>query len=278
MERTLSCVPLLEVADLHVQFPHRGRMMHAVDGISYTLFPGQTLAIVGESGSGKTVSCRALMGLLPTRCRVSGSIRFAGQELVGLGERDMRRVRGTGMAMVFQDPGRALNPTIQIGRQIEETVRAHQRCGRAGAQRHAVELLSLMKLNAPEQLFHAYPHQLSGGMQQRVMIALALAGQPTLLIADEATRSLDVTTQVQILALLKSLQHDLKMAIIMISHDLIAASHFAENILVMHGGRVVEILPATHLFTHAQMPYTQALLSAIGHTESAASYDRKVAP
>jgi oligopeptide/dipeptide ABC transporter ATP-binding protein len=259
--------PLLEVRDLRVRFTGRGRTVHAVNGLSYRLAPGRTLAIIGESGSGKSVAARALMGLLPQSAQISGSARFAGTELVGLSERAARRHRGADIAMVFQDPARSLNPTMRIGVQVAEAVRAHSEMDKAAALRRAVELLSLVHLPAPQRRFHEYPHQLSGGMRQRVMIAIALAGEPRLLVADEATTALDVTTQAQIMELLTELQQRLGTAIVLISHDLGLAASYADDVVVMYAGRAVEQAPVSELFAHVRMPYTAALLGAVPHLE-----------
>jgi oligopeptide/dipeptide ABC transporter ATP-binding protein len=255
--------PLLEVRDLGVRFHRHGRAVAAVNGLSYRLAAGRMLAIIGESGSGKTVSSRTLMGLLPASARVTGSARFDGTELVGLPEREMRRLRGSEIGMVFQDPTRSLNPTMRIGTQITEAVRAHAHLDRRAARDRAVELLRLVRLPAAERRFFEYPHQLSGGMRQRVMIAIALAARPRLLIADEATSALDVTTQGQIMELLLELQDRLGMAIIMISHDLGLAASYAQDVIVMYAGRAVEYAPASTLFAHVRMPYTRALLGSI---------------
>jgi oligopeptide/dipeptide ABC transporter ATP-binding protein len=256
-------VPLLEVRDLRVRFRRHGRVVDAVNGLGYRLAAGRMLAIIGESGSGKTVSSRALMGLLPPTSTVTGSARFDGTELVGLPERAMRRLRGSEIGMVFQDPSRSLNPTMRIGTQVTEAVRAHAEVDRRTAHDRAVELLRLVRLPAAERRFFEYPHQLSGGMRQRVMIAIALAARPRLLIADEATSALDVTTQGQIMELLLELQQRLGMAIIMISHDLGLAASYAQDVIVMYAGRAVEYAPASTLFAHVRMPYTRALLGSI---------------
>jgi oligopeptide/dipeptide ABC transporter ATP-binding protein len=255
--------PLLEVSDLRVRFSRHGRYVHAVNGLSYRLHPGRMLAIVGESGSGKSVSVRSLMGLLPPTAEVTGSVRLDGVELVGMPEKEIRAHRGADIAMVFQDPARSLNPTMRIGDQITEGIRAHADVDRAQARERAVELLRLVRLAAPEQRFHEYPHQLSGGMRQRVMIAIALGARPRLLIADEATTSLDVTTQAQIMELLLDLQERLDMAVILISHDLGLAASYAEDVIVMYAGRAVEHARTADLFEHVRMPYTRALLGAI---------------
>jgi oligopeptide/dipeptide ABC transporter ATP-binding protein len=254
---------LLDVTDLRVTFADRGRQVRAVDGVSYSVYTGQTLAIVGESGSGKTVSCRAVMGLLPPAAVITGSARFAGTELIGLTDDQLREHRGANVAMVFQDPARSLNPTMRVGAQIAEAVRAHQPASRAEARQQAVELLRLVHMPLAEQRCAEYPHQLSGGMRQRVMIAIALACRPRLLIADEATTALDVTTQAQIMELLLELQAKLGMALMLISHDLGLASSYADEVIVMYAGRIVEQAPAARLFSRVRMPYTQALFEAI---------------
>jgi oligopeptide/dipeptide ABC transporter ATP-binding protein len=259
---------LLEVEDLRVTFPgRRNAEIRAVDGVSYCVYPGQTLAIVGESGSGKTVSCRAVMGLLPSGAMVTGSARFCGAELIGLTDEQLRRHRGANVAMVFQDPARSLNPTMRVGAQIAEAVRAHRGVTRAQARAQAVDLLRLVHIPLPERRSAEYPHQLSGGMRQRVMIAIALACRPRLLIADEATTALDVTTQAQIMELLLELQAELGMALVLISHDLGLAGAYADEVIVMYAGRIVEQAPASRLFGHVRMPYTQALFEAIPRLE-----------
>jgi oligopeptide/dipeptide ABC transporter ATP-binding protein len=264
---------LLEVEDLRVAFAAGGREVRAVDGVSYAIEPGKTLAIIGESGSGKTVGCRAIMGLLAPNAAVSGSARLRGSELIGLSDAELRKHRGQDMAMVFQDPARSLNPTMKVGSQITEAIRAHRKVPRSEAHAQAVELLRLVRIPAPERRFSEYPHQLSGGMRQRVMIAIALACRPKLLIADEATTALDVTTQAQIMELLLELQAELDMALILISHDLGLAASYADEVLVMYAGRVVEQAQAKRLFGvggTVRMRYTRALLDAIPHLERAA--------
>jgi oligopeptide/dipeptide ABC transporter ATP-binding protein len=258
---------LLAVEDLHVRFDRGGTRVHAVNGLTYRLQARRTLAIVGESGSGKTVSSRALMGLLPTSATVTGSARIDGVELVGMPEEAMRRHRGTDIAMIFQDPTRSLNPTMRIGNQITEAIRAHTRVDAAKAKQRALELLSLVRIADPLRRFHEYPHQLSGGMRQRVMIAIALASDPKVLIADEATTALDVTTQAQIMDLLAELRSRLGTAIILISHDLGLAASYADEVIVMYAGRAVEHAPTRILFAQMRMPYTRALFDAIPRLE-----------
>ena len=261
---------LLEVEELRVGFALGGRELRAVDGVSFSVNPGTTLAIIGESGSGKTVSCRAIMGLLPSGTAITGSARLRGSELIGLTDSELRKHRGTDMAMVFQDPARSLNPTMRIGAQIAEAIRTHRQVSKAEAQAQAIELLRLVRMPAADRRFHEYPHQLSGGMRQRVMIAIALACRPKLLIADEATTALDVTTQAQIMELLLELQEQLNMALIMISHDLGLAASYADEVIVMYAGKIVEQAPASRLFGTngaVRMRYTRALLDAIPHLE-----------
>ncbi|MBO0704811.1 MAG: ABC transporter ATP-binding protein [Candidatus Dormibacteraeota bacterium] len=255
--------PLLEVRDLYVRLYRGDREVRAVNGVSYSVTAGKTLAIVGESGSGKTVSCRAVMGLLPRTAVVTGSARLEGQELLGISEPEMREHLGTDVAMVFQDPARSLNPTMRVGLQITEAIREHLPLSRGEAHDRAVELLERVRMPLPGRRFHEYPHQLSGGMRQRVMIAIALACHPKLLIADEATTALDVTTQAQIMELLLELQQDLGMALIFITHDLSLAASIADEVMVMYAGRAVERGPTRELFARVRMPYTRALLDAI---------------
>ena len=264
---------LLHVEDLRVAFAAGGREIRAVDGVSYRVEARQTLAIIGESGSGKTVGCRAIMGLLPATATISGSARLHGSELIGLSDAQLRKHRGSDMAMVFQDPARSLNPTMRVGSQITEAIRTHRKVSRSEAHTEAVELLRLVRIPAPERRYHEYPHQLSGGMRQRVMIAIALACRPKLLIADEATTALDVTTQAQIMELLLELQAELGMALIMISHDLGLAASYADEVVVMYAGKIVEQAQAKRLFGaggSVKMRYTRALLDAIPHIERAA--------
>ena len=255
--------PLLAVEELRVRFEHDRRLVPAVDGLSYRLERGRTLAIIGESGSGKTVSCRALLGLLPPTATLSGSVRLNGKELLGLSEPELRRHRGADISIVFQDPARSLNPTMRVGQQITEALRQHTPLDHAAARTRAVELLDLLRVPAAGHRFLSYPHELSGGMCQRVMIAIALAGQPEVLIADEATRSLDSITQADTLDLLKEMQQEFGMALIVVSHDLRLAFSCADHVLVMYAGRAVEYASSKELLRAPRMRYTQALLEAI---------------
>jgi oligopeptide/dipeptide ABC transporter ATP-binding protein len=264
---------LLAVENLRVAFAAGGREVRAVDGVSYRVEPGKTLAIIGESGSGKTVGCRAIMGLLPTGTMISGSARLRGTELIGLSDSQLRKHRGSDIAMVFQDPARSLNPTMRIGSQITEAIRTHRKVSRSQARDQAVELLRLVRIPAPDRRYHEYPHQLSGGMRQRVVIAIALACRPKLLIADEATTALDVTTQAQIMELMLDLQAEMGMSLIFISHDLGLAASYADEVVVMYAGKIVEQAQAKKLFGAGgtvRMRYTRALLDAIPHIERAA--------
>jgi oligopeptide/dipeptide ABC transporter ATP-binding protein len=264
---------LLEVKDLRVAFAAGGREIRAVDGVSYQVETGRTLAIIGESGSGKTVGCRAIMGLLPAGTLIGGSARLQGSELIGLSDAQLRKHRGSDLAMVFQDPARSLNPTMRIGHQITEAIRTHRAISRSEAHAQAVDLLRLVRIPVADRRFHEYPHQLSGGMRQRVMIAIALACRPKLLIADEATTALDVTTQAQIMELLLELKQELGMALILISHDLGLAASYADEVVVMYAGKIVEQAPAGRLFGAGgtvKMRYTRALLDAIPHLERTA--------
>ncbi|HYJ50889.1 MAG TPA: ABC transporter ATP-binding protein [Microbacterium sp.] len=254
---------VLSVRDLRVRFSRAGRSVHAVNGLSYELRAGKMLAIIGESGSGKSVSVRALMGLLPPSAYVAGSAMLGDIELVGMSDKRMREIRGADISMVFQDPTRSLNPTMSVGAQITEAIRTKNTVNRKVAAERSVELLKLVRLPAAERRYHEYPHQLSGGMRQRVMIAIALASNPKVLIADEATTALDVTTQAQIMELLVDLQDRLGTAVIMISHDLGLAASYADDVLVMYAGEAVEKAETATLFQNVRMPYTKALLGAI---------------
>jgi oligopeptide/dipeptide ABC transporter ATP-binding protein len=258
---------LLEVEDLTVTFPTDKGLIYAVNHLGFSVARGETLAIIGESGSGKTVTSRALMGLLPRTATVTGSARLLGEELIGVSEARLRQHRGKDIAMVFQDPARSLNPTMKIGAQVTEAIRIHLSLDRKQARERAVELLRLVRLPSPQARYHEYPHQLSGGMRQRVMIAIALACDPKLLIADEATTALDVTTQAQVMDLLLDLQQQLDMGLVMISHDMGLAATYAQRVMVMYAGSAVEQAATEELFAHVRMPYTRVLLDAIPRLE-----------
>jgi peptide/nickel transport system ATP-binding protein len=257
--------PLLEIASLEVIFHgDRGGTTHAVDGLDLSIRRGQTLGLVGESGCGKSVTALAVMGLLPkTSAEVSGRIRFDGAELLALPDRDMRNLRGDRLAMIFQEPMTSLNPSLSIGEQIAESMIRHRGLSRAEARARSIELLQLVKIPSPEQRVDDYPHRLSGGMRQRAMIALALACDPQLLIADEPTTALDVTIQAQILALLRELKASIGIAIILITHDLGVVAEICDHVAVMYAGEIVEYAPVEALFAAPQHPYTIGLLGSI---------------
>ena len=255
--------PLLEVQDVQTQFRSPRGLVRAVDGVSFTLERGRTLGIVGESGSGKSVLSRSIMGLLPRNAVRSGRVLFEGTDISQLSDDGYRELWGTEMAMVFQDPMTALNPVMRIGNQITESLRFHLDMDKNEANETAVALLRAVKIPEPDKRFRSYPHEMSGGMRQRVVIAVALACGPKLLFADEPTTALDVTVQAQILDLLGDQQRERYMAMILVTHDLGVVAGRAHDIAVMYAGRIVEKAPAAALFADMQMPYTEALLSAI---------------
>jgi peptide/nickel transport system ATP-binding protein len=255
---------LLEIADVKTHFKTARGLVRAVDGVSFSLERGRTLGIVGESGSGKTVLSRSIMGLLPKRNVVrEGSIRFEDREIGGLVPHDMRQIWGSQMAMVFQDPMTSLNPVMRVGKQITESLLYHLDISKSYADELALALLSSVGIPEPQRRLREYPHQLSGGMRQRVMIAIALACGPKLLFADEPTTALDVTVQAQILDLLQTQQRERFMAMILVTHDLGVVAGRADEIAVMYAGKIVEQASASVLFTDMKMPYTEALLQSI---------------
>jgi peptide/nickel transport system ATP-binding protein len=256
--------PLLRVEDLRVEFPTEDGVVHAVDGITYQVFAGKTLGIVGESGSGKTVSSLTTLGLTRGQgASVSGRILFEGRDLVALGDAELRAIRGNDIAMIFQDPLSALHPLYSVGDQLIEAVRAHTDASKKKARERAIELLGLVGIPDPKRRVDDYPHEFSGGMRQRAMIAMALANEPKLLIADEPTTALDVTVQAQILALMERLQSELGMAIVIITHDLGVVAEMADDIAVMYAGRIVETASAESIFSDPEHPYTWGLLKSI---------------
>ena len=262
--------PLLSVHDLRVRFTTDEGVADAVDGVSFEVREGETLAVVGESGSGKSVSSLAVMGLVPCPPGevVGGHVLFRGRDgktrdLLTLSRRDLRRIRGDEIAMVFQEPMSSLNPVYTLGEQIAETVRLHQGKERRAALRVAAEMLALLGIPDPEARLAAYPHQISGGMAQRVMIAMALACRPRLLIADEPSTALDVTIQAQVLDLIARMKREIGMAVLFITHHLGVVAEIADRVTVMYAGRVVEQAPAAALFAAPRMPYTQGLLRSV---------------
>jgi peptide/nickel transport system ATP-binding protein len=266
---TASSAPgsLLEVTDLAISIPTENGLIEAVRGISLAIAPGETVGIVGESGSGKTMLALSVLGLLPRRAQVTGSVRLDGEELLQASEARWRQVRGNRAAMVFQDPMTALNPMYNIGWQVAECLRLHQRDKNADAEKRAVELLDAVGLPEPATIARRFPHELSGGMRQRVVIAMAIANEPELLIADEPTTALDVTVQAQILDLLKSIQRETHAAMIMISHDLGVVAGIADRVLVMYAGKAVEVGGVDAVFARPRMPYTAGLLASLPSLE-----------
>lgn len=252
--------PLLDVRDLRVHFPTPAGLARAVDGIGFTLEARRTLCIVGESGCGKTATALALLRLQPAAALVSGSVRFEGTSLLDLAEREMRHVRGGAMAMVFQEPAASLNPVYTIGSQVSEVVRLHRRLSRRTAWTTALDLLRDVQMHDPERVARQYPHEISGGMQQRAVIAMALAGRPRLLLADEPTTALDVTVQAEILALLRRLGAEHGMALLLITHDLDVVAGMADTVAVMYAGKIVEQGPMRQVFEQPLHPYTAGLL------------------
>ena len=255
--------PLLEVTELSVRFDTDDGTVHAVDRLSFTLAAGEVLGIVGESGCGKSVSCMALLRLLPETAVIGGRAVFEGVDLLTLKMPELRRVRGRDISFVFQEPATSLNPVLTVGRQIGEVLQKHLGLSRRDGHARAVELLRLVRIPAPEQRLHAYPHELSGGMRQRVMIAMALACDPKVLIADEPTTALDVTIQAGILDLLVDIRERLGTAIVLITHNLGVVADIADRVLVMYAGRMAEEAPVLDLFAAPQHPYTIGLLGAI---------------
>jgi len=257
--------PLLEVADLKTWFFTRDGIVRAVDGVSFHVMPGETLAIVGESGCGKSVTALSVLRLVPSPPGriVSGAIRLAGRDLLALSEAEMRDVRGNDISMIFQEPMTSLNPVLTIGRQIAETLTLHQGLDHKAALRRAVEMLRLVHIPEAQRRIAQYPHQLSGGMRQRVMIAMALACNPKLLIADEPTTALDVTIQAQILELMQKLTRQLGVALIIITHNLGVVARYAQRVNVMYAGRIVESGAAAALYHNPRHPYTIALLRSV---------------
>ncbi len=256
---------LLEVEDLRTHFAVDGGEFRAVDGVSFRVGRGRTLAIVGESGCGKSVTSLSIMGLVPSPPgRIAGgTVRFAGRELTGLDPAELRDMRGNRLAMIFQEPMTSLNPAFTIGEQIMEGLVRHKKLSRAAARTRAIEMLRRVNIPAPERRVDDYPHKLSGGMRQRAMIAMALACDPELLIADEPTTALDVTVQAQILDLLRALQRDFGTAILLITHDLGVVAEMADDVVVMYAGQVVEQAPVARLFDQPQHPYTIGLLGSV---------------
>ncbi len=269
---------LLEVKDLKVSFFIHAGEVQAVRGVSLSVDAGESVAIVGESGCGKSVTALSIMGLIPSPPGriVGGSARFEGQELLTGTNREMQQVRGNSISMIFQDPMTSLNPTMTVGNQIAEGIRRHQKVSTALARQRALEMLRLVEMPNPERCYRQYPHEFSGGMRQRAMIAMALSCQPRLLIADEPTTALDVTIQAQILELMKSLQARLGMAIILITHDLGIVADLCERVLIMYAGQIVESGKVEDLFYRPRHPYTRGLLKSVPRLDAIAK--RRLVP
>ena len=265
----VATAPLLEVRDLRTYFHARGVEARAVDGVSFAIQPGRTLGLVGESGCGKSVTSLSVMGLIPTPPGeiVSGEILYKGRDLLTCSEREMREVRGNEIAMIFQEPMTSLNPVYTAGEQIAEVYRLHRNMSRRDAHDAAVEMLRRVRIPNPEGRAREYPHQMSGGMRQRVMIAMALACDPDLLIADEPTTALDVTIQAQILVLMDQLQEEFGSSILMITHDLGVIAETADEVAVMYAGMIAESSTATNIFEDPRHPYTRGLLRSIPRLE-----------
>ncbi|MCQ9344939.1 ABC transporter ATP-binding protein [Corynebacterium phoceense] len=254
--------PILSVKDLHVSFPSEAGSVSAVRGVDFDLYPGRTLGIVGESGSGKSVTSMSIMGLLPDYAKITGSVKFDGRELLGLTDKQMSEIRGQGIGMIFQDPLSALTPVFDIGTQIVEAIQAHQNVSKSNALKQAEALLDLVGIPDPKLRLKSFPHEFSGGMRQRVVIAIAIANNPRVLIADEPTTALDVTIQAQILDVIKVAQRETGAATIMITHDMGVVAETADDVMVMYAGRPVERGDVDTIFNHPRMPYTVGLLGS----------------
>jgi len=266
-----SSGPVLEVKDLTVQFPTDDGIVHAVRGVSFELYPRQVLGIVGESGSGKSVTSLAIMGLLPRSARIRGEVNFRGQNLVKLSDKEQTKVRGKQIAMIFQDPMTSLNPVYTIGWQLQEAILAHQDVGKDKAWARAVELLEIVGIpNAPERARN-YPHEFSGGMRQRAVIAMAMTNDPDVIIADEPTTALDVTVQAQVLDTLRRVQESTSAGIVLITHDLGVVAGMADQVLVMYAGKPVEIGETDAIYYDPRMPYTLGLLGSLPRLDAKAS-------
>ncbi|CAA9353897.1 MAG: Oligopeptide transport ATP-binding protein OppD [uncultured Frankineae bacterium] len=259
--------PLLSVQDLHIRFATEDGPVHAVNGVSFDLAAGEIVALVGESGCGKSVTAMSVPGLLPPTATVTGRVLLDGQNLLELSPKQLRAVRGKQVSFVFQEPMSSLNPAFTVGKQIREVLQRHEGMSKKAAHARAVELLRLVRIPAPERRVDEYPHQLSGGMRQRVMIAIAVACGPQVLVADEPTTALDVTIQAGVLDILRDLRDQLGTAIILITHDLGVVADLADRVVVMYAGRPVEQAEVHELFAHPQHPYTNGLLGAVPHRE-----------
>ena len=267
LSRVETDEPLIVLDDLKTHFKTERGLVRAVDGVSLSMQRGEALGVVGESGSGKTVLSRSIMGLLPSNAVASGSVKFAGQEILGLPTKQMRHLWGAEMSMVFQNPLNSLNPLMKVGKQITESLKLHLDMDRENAKETALQLLRDVHIPEPEKRLGQYPHELSGGMRQRVMIAIALACGPTLLLADEPTTALDVTVQAQILDVINEQRTDRNMSVVLVTHDLGVVAGHTDQVAVMYGGRLVERAPTRTLFANMKMPYTKSLMRSIPKME-----------
>jgi oligopeptide/dipeptide ABC transporter ATP-binding protein len=263
--------PVLEVENLTVSFPSDEGLVKAVRGVSFSLQSGQVLGIAGESGSGKSVTSLAVMGLLPGNANVAGSVRFRGKELIGASERDMTQIRGSKISVIFQDPMSSLNPVYTVGWQVAEMLTVHQHMSKDDAWKRAIELLEVVGIPRAAERAKSYPHEFSGGMQQRVVIAIAMANDPDIIIADEPTTALDVTVQAQVLEAMKTARERTNAAVIFITHDLGVMAGVADDIMIMYAGKPVEFAPTEEIFYNPRMPYTVGLLASLPRLDTDAS-------
>src|SRR6478735_1451290 len=270
----MSDEPLLEITDLSVRFPSDDGMVQAVDSISYTINEGETLGIVGESGSGKSVSSMAILGLLSKRAIVTGSVKFRGRQLIGLPNQQMQPIRGARIAMIFQDALTALNPVYKVGDQIAEIITAHNKVPKAQLEQRVIRLLELVGIPNPSERANQYPHEFSGGMRQRAMIAMSIANEPDLLIADEPTTALDVTIQAQVLEVMERIKQRTKSAIALITHDLGVVAGVADRVHVMYAGRIVESGVVDEIFYGPRHPYTEGLLASLPRLDRRSGNER----
>ncbi len=266
--------PLLEITGLSVHFPTEDGLVRAVDSVSYTIEEGETLGIVGESGSGKSVSSMAILGLLPKRAIITGSVKFRGRQLIGLPNQQMRPLRGARIAMIFQDALTSLNPVYKVGDQIAEIITAHNKVPKAQLEQRVIRLLELVGIPNPTERANQYPHEFSGGMRQRAMIAMAIANEPDLVIADEPTTALDVTIQAQVLEVMERIKQRTSSAIALITHDLGVIAGVADRVVVMYAGRVVETGSVDQLFYTPHHPYTEGLLASLPRLDRRAGNER----
>ncbi len=266
---TRPVTPLVEVRDLTVNFVSRDSNVRAVNGVSFDVMPGEVLCIIGESGSGKSVTMRSLMQLHPRkRSVISGAMRVGTHDIMALSEKEMASVRGSVISMIFQEPMTALDPVYTIGDQIAETVMRHEKCSKEEAMKRALELLQMVKVPSPERRLKAFPHELSGGLRQRAMMAVALSCRPSLLLADEPTTALDATVQIQVLIVLRKLQEEFGMGVIFVTHDLGVAAQIADKVAVMYAGRIIEYGTVREVLLNPKHPYTLGLLSSTVHGQN----------